>query len=182
MKIWVTFGLMLLYASWGRAAVLEDPIQVSVGSENDHLVLAAHFFAPVSRELAWDVMVDFDHMIDFLPYLKESKVLSRQGNLLRVQQKGVVPVSLLDVGYISIRDVELFPYSEIHATTVGGDSGLTRSVARLLPGEWQTEVDYRADWWPASQMLASFSLGHARNLLFRQFTAMRLEMLKRNSR
>lgn len=181
MRHWLIGICLGLYAIVCQAAILDDPIEVTVGSESDHVVLSAHFFVPVSREQAWGVLVDFERMPGFLPYLKESKVLFRHGNLLRVQQKGVVPIAFFDVGYTSVRDIELFPFSEIYATTVGGDSGLTRSVSRLLQGDRMTEIDYKASWWPTSSMLANYGMTTARDLLARQFNAMRTEMLKRSA-
>ncbi|MBS1155575.1 MAG: hypothetical protein H6R07_1499 [Proteobacteria bacterium] len=178
MKTWLA-GLALLVAGEFACAAVLDPVQVSANQESDHVVLSAHFFVPVSRERAWGVLVDFENMTHFLPYLKESKILFRQGNSLRVQQKGVVPVAFFEVNYTSVRDIELFPNTEIHATTVGGDAGLTRSIAKLLQSDNQTEISYRADWWPTSKMVAGFGLDTARDLLARQFTAMRQEMLVR---
>ncbi len=178
MKSWLA-GLVLLFAGKISGAAVIEPVQVSVSNESDHIVLSAHFFAPVSRELAWGVLVDFENMTRFLPYMKESKVLFRQGNALRVQQRGVVPVAFFEMNYTSVRDIELFPVSEIHSTTVGGDAGLTRGISKLLQRDKQTEISYRADWWPTSQMVAGFGLDTARDLLVRQFTAMRQEMLRR---
>lgn len=176
------FGLFIsLQMGFSCAAAMDDPVQVTVGNETDHIVLSAHFFVPVARNEAWNVLVDFEHMPSFLPHMRESRVLFRQGNLLRVQQRGVFPIAFFDVNYNSIRDIELFPMSEIKATSVGGDSGLIRSVSRLLQSEHLMEIDYRADWWPTSQMVAGFGFGSMRDLLAHQFTAMRLEMLRRKS-
>lgn len=181
MKRWLLMCCVLFHCGAALAAVADDPIFVNVGREDDHVVLTARFGVPVTRELAWDVLVDFEHMPRFLPYLKESRVLFRRGNTLRVQQQGALPVAFFEIGYTSVRDIELFPLSEIHSISVGGDSGLTRSVARLLAGDAQTEISYRADWWPISQMAAGFGIDTARDLLYRQFSAMRGEMLRRKA-
>lgn len=181
MKCWLMVFYLIFPVATAWAAVVDEPVSVAVDQESDHVVLTARFLAPVTRELAWDVLVDFERMPRFLPFLKESKVLFRRGNTLRLQQQGVLPVGFLDVGYTSVRDIELFPVSEIHSTSVGGDSGLTRSISRLLQGDRQTEISYRADWWPTSQMVAGFGMSTARDLLSRQFTAMRSEMLRRQS-
>ena len=181
MKQWLTGLFISVQMVFCSAAVIDDPVQVTVGNDSDHIVLSAHFFVPVTRHDVWDVLVDFEHMPSFLPYLRESKVLFRHGNVLRVQQQGVLPIAFFDVSYNSIRDIELFPMSEIHAVSVGGDSGLTRSVSRLLQADSQMEIDYRADWWPTSQMIAGLGFGSMRDLLSRQFTAMRQEMLRRKS-
>lgn len=178
MKTWLA-GLMLLAASIFSCAAGQSAVQASASHEGDHVVLTVHFFVPVTRGLAWDVLVDFENMAKFLPYLKESKVLSRQENSLRIQQKGVVPVLFFEKNYVSVRDIELFPVSEIHSTTVGGDTGLTRGVTKLAQADKQTEISYHADWWPTSRMVEGFGLDSARDLLARQFTAMREEMLRR---
>lgn len=178
MKAWI-LGLILLVACELASSAVLEPVEVSAIQESDHVVLSAHFFVPVSRDHAWNVLVDFENMTHFLPYLKESKVLFRQGNALRVQQKGVVPVAFFEVNYTSVRDIELIPMTEIHSSTVGGDSGLTRSIAKLVQLDRQTEISYRADWWPTSKMVAGFGLDTARDLLARQFNAMRQEMLVR---
>ncbi|MDR3410092.1 MAG: SRPBCC family protein [Formivibrio sp.] len=178
MKSWLA-GLLLLCAGGFSCAATLDPMQVSASHEGDHVVLLAHFVVPVSRDLAWGVMVDFENMTRFLPYLKESKVLFRQGNSLRVQQKGVVPVAFFEMSYTSVRDIDLFPESEIHSTSIGGDTGLTRGITKLAQLDKQTEISYRADWWPTSRMVEGFGLESARDLLSRQFTAMRDEMVRR---
>lgn len=178
MKHWLA-GIALAFLSWRACALLPDAVEVSAHDESDHVVLSAHFFAPVTTELAWNVLIDFDHMTHFLPYLKESNVLWRNGNSLRVQQKGVVPMAFLNIGYTSVRDVDLLPMREIRSVSVGGDSGMMRSVSWLRQSGDRAEIEYRADWWPNSQMVAGFGMGTARDLLQRQFSAMRQEMLRR---
>ncbi len=176
----VRLGLaLLLYAGLAGAVALEDPVQVKVENENDHVVLSARYLVPVVPELAWEVLVDFEHMPRFVPNLRDSRVLSRRGNQLRVEQRGVVPVALLELGYTSVREIELHPLSEIHSSTVGGDSGVMRSVSRIRPGEAGTEITFRADWWPASSLVSRFGQGTTREILAQQFTAMRKEMLRR---
>ena len=73
-------GIALAMLSWRACALAPDAVEVSAHDESDHVVLSAHFFAPVTTELAWSVLIDFDHMTNFLPYLKESNVLWRNGN------------------------------------------------------------------------------------------------------
>lgn len=179
MKQWLLTCVLVMLSGWA-AANTADPVQVDARTENDHIVLTVHFTAPVSADTAWGVLTDFEHMTSFLPYLKESKVLFRNANFMRVQQKGTVPVAFFQIAYNSIRDVEMLPAYEIHSSTSGGDAGLTRSVSKLVPGGSQkTELNYHADWWPSSQMIAGFGLNSMRDLLTQQFTAMRQEMLRR---
>lgn len=178
MKRWLVIWMLALLP-WQARAATEELVQVSARKENDHVVLTAHFAVPGSRDLAWEVLTDFEHMTRFLPYMSESLVLSRSNNFLRIQQKGSIPVAFFQMNYHSIRDIELLPNYEIHSSTSGGDSGLTRSVTRLQSVNNQTELDYRADWWPTSQMIAGFGMDSIRELVMRQFTAMRQEILRR---
>ncbi|WP_091195672.1 SRPBCC family protein [Formivibrio citricus] len=163
-------------------AVALDPVVVNVEDEADHVVLSASFSVPVPRDQAWAVMVDFENMPRFMPFLKSSRVLSRNGNTLRVLQTGTAPVVFLNISYESVREIDLQPFSEIRAHSVGGNAGMLKSVAKLTARDQRTEVSYRADWWPTSALAAGFGGNTMRDLLGKQFTAMRQEMIRRQPR
>lgn len=177
----ILFLNLMMSVCWGMSAAPTEIIHVEVVKVNEYVEFDTFFVAPVSLSLAWSVMTDFDHMTEFMPYLNESKVLSRDGAHWRVEQKGVVPVAFFSVNYQSIRDISVLPNDEIRSDTVGGDAGITRSVAKLKGDKKNTEVHYHAQWWPNSIMVAGFGLDAMRELIVRQFTAMRAEMLRRQA-
>ncbi len=50
--------------------------------------LAAQLLTPVSTEHIWNVLTDYDHLSDFIPNLANSRLLSRDGNKVHLQQEG----------------------------------------------------------------------------------------------
>jgi hypothetical protein len=159
----------------------DDSIHVSAKKDNDCVVLDASFSVPVSRDTAWAVLTDFEHMAMYLPYLSESKIIFHEGNFLRIHQKGAVPFLFFHVNFDSTRSIEIFPETEIQSHTMGGDSGLSSSTSKLSFKNNQAEIVYHAEWWSTSQMTAGFGIDTLKKLINEQFIAMRKEMIKRAS-
>lgn len=175
MKLLVVVWLLLASAAvWAG-----EPIQVDVHRENGKVLLSAAFMVPVSRELAWSVLTDFDHMPQFLPNLKSSRIVQRDGNLLRVLQQGVVPLVFLQYSYESMREIELTPMQAVHSHSVGGNSGAIEAFTRLENREAQIRIQYSAVWTPSSSLVATMGLDTLREQLQLQFNAFQQEMLKR---
>ncbi len=168
--------IWLLYAGLAGAA---EALQVEVRRDSGKIMLSGSFSAPVSKELAWAVMTDFEHMPQFLPNLKSSRILSREGHVWRVAQQGVIPLLLLDYGYESIRDIELTPMQVMHSHSVGGNAGETHAKTTLDFKDQQTRVQYSATWSPTSSLIASLGLDMMREQLGLHFRALQQEMLKR---
>lgn len=156
-----------------------EPIKVDIKKENGRIMLSAVFSVAVPRDVVWSVMTDYEHMPDFLPQMKSSKIVQKSGPNLRITQQGVVPVMFFDFSYESTRDIELLPPDEIRSHSVGGNTGPTRAVTHLQVRDQSTLVSYSATWTPASSMLASFGLDIMREQVSLQFSAMQQEMLRR---
>jgi ribosome-associated toxin RatA of RatAB toxin-antitoxin module len=169
-------GLLTLLLS---SMVAASELRVDAHKDADAVKIDAEFSVAVSKEQAWQVMVDFEHMPQFLPQLISSRILSQTGNHLRVSQLLNVPISLFSYQYESVRDIDLKPFSEIRAASVGGSESY-KSVALLKPALGQTVISYHAEWHPESSLLAGFALDSMRNQIRQQFTAMQQEMLKRH--
>ncbi|KPC50301.1 SRPBCC family protein [Amantichitinum ursilacus] len=153
--------------------------EAHVTKNGDTVELDTQFSVPVSREIAWGVLTDFEHMTAFIPNLASSKILEKNGNVWKVEQTGKVAAGLFHVNYDSVRELTLTPQSEIKAHTVGGDSGAMESVSTLSEKNGETVVSYRAQWTPSSSLVGSLGAGSAKSQLQRQFAAMEHEMLKR---
>jgi hypothetical protein len=166
-----------LFMGWACAA---DPLQVDVRRENGKILLSAAFSAPVSREIAWAVITDFEHMPQFVPNLKSSRILSREGNVLRVAQQGVIPLLMLDYAYESLREIELYPQQALNSHSVGGNTGAMAARTVLDVQDLQTRIQYSAVWTPASSLIGALGLDIMREQVGLQFRAIQQEMLKRS--
>jgi carbon monoxide dehydrogenase subunit G len=166
--------ITLLFSALSAAS----EVKVDAHKEANLVKIDAEFSVAVNKEQAWQVMVDFEHMPQFLPQLQSSQILSQSGNHLRIAQTMSVPLTLFNYHYESIRDIDLKPFSEIRASSVGG-SDAYKSIAQLKVSAGQTVISYHAEWQPSSDLLAGFALDTMRSQIRQQFLAMQQEMLKR---
>ncbi|GGP24908.1 SRPBCC family protein [Silvimonas amylolytica] len=177
-----TVGVLTLLACWPAHAAdngAASPVAAHVEKKGEMVTLESEFTVAVSREIAWEVLTDFDHMASFVPNLNSSKILEHTDTTMKVEQKGVVPLGVFHTSYDSIREMELKPMTEIRAHSVGGDSGPLTSVSTLSEKNGLTVVSYHAEWTPTSKLVGSLGTGTARDQLLHQFTAMEQEMLRR---
>lgn len=70
--------------------------EAHVTKNGDTVELDTQFSVPVSREIAWAVLTDFEHMTAFIPNLASSKVLEKkrqcvEGGTDRQSQRRLVP-------------------------------------------------------------------------------------------
>lgn len=84
MSVRILLALMLIWLSLGSATCAEREVVVAVRESGDAFIVQATIRPPVSLRTAWDVLVDFDHMVGIVSNLTASKVVSRNGNVLIV--------------------------------------------------------------------------------------------------
>ena len=89
--------------------------------------------APVPPKIAWDVLTDFGNMEKWVPNVRESKIVSNNGNVLTIEQKGTFKFGLLSIPYTSVRKMELEPEKTILATQVQGSMRKLVSLMRVTP-------------------------------------------------
>ena len=118
MKTRVTLVLLLaLVAASARA----EPIEVAVHTQGERVIVDVTAHVAARREVAWDVLTDYDHMADFVSNLKASVVLSRNDNRLQVEQSGEAKRGFLRFAFSTVRSVELIADREIRSHLVRGD-------------------------------------------------------------
>ncbi|WP_051304487.1 SRPBCC family protein [Chitinilyticum litopenaei] len=157
-------------------------VQVQSSSERGHVLLKASFRAAVPRGLAFAVLTDFDHMAEFVPNLRSSRVLARQGNVFSIAQQGEYRYGLLSFSFDSQRRIELHGLDSIAAQALDTANGQYRSLTRLSDDAGQTLVQFQADWVPANGLLASIAESYLREQVEQQFRAMLGEMGNRAAR
>lgn len=172
-----------LFALFGAAAFAAEPkVAVSVGRNGDAFVIDATVDAPVSLVTAWEVLTDFDHMTSILSNLTSSKVTSREGNVLLVQQEGVAKYGLLSFSFVSEREIRLEPMKRILAKSLSGTLKRMESEAKIVALDQSVQIKYHAESVPDSVFARMFGASFARHEVEEQFLAMVAEMMRRTAR
>ena len=63
-------------------------IEVHVSINDETVIVDSKFRVAATPQEAWAVMMDFEHMTDFISSLESSKVLWRSGSKVHIEQKG----------------------------------------------------------------------------------------------
>jgi carbon monoxide dehydrogenase subunit G len=115
--------LRLFLLAWGLlpgASVAED-VLVRIERVGDEFVLEGGFHVAVPPAVAWAVLTDYDGMPRFVEDLRESRVIERQGDRLRVVQRGVTRLGPFSFDYDVEREVVLDPEHAVHSRALRGN-------------------------------------------------------------
>ncbi|MDR3482850.1 MAG: SRPBCC family protein [Burkholderiaceae bacterium] len=177
-----TLCLLTFQASALADVVSADDIQVKVQKDGDSVVIDLSVTIPATPQEAWAVLVDFDHMPQFLNNLQSSKILEKHGNHWKVEQKGkTAPHAGFSISFEAVREVDLTPFETIHSHLISGTQKKHEGLTQLFPSGSGTRIVYHAESistvWVPPLLGPSVIEGDVR----KQFQDMIGEILKRQA-
>lgn len=171
-------GLVLLFTLATFAA--ESPIrQVDVVRAGHAYVVDAVIYAPVPPAIAWAVLTDFDHMADWVPNVRGSRVVGRSGEVATVEQHGVVRAGLLRFPYASLRAIDTSAPLTIRSRQIEGSMRRFDSTMRLAAEREGTRLAYHVELVPGVLAAGLLSETMLEREIGEQFTAIVAEMQRR---
>ncbi|MBL8446364.1 MAG: hypothetical protein JNJ44_03010 [Zoogloeaceae bacterium] len=171
----------LLFACFATAATAHaaDDLLVAVALVGEAVEVEVGFSVPASRTLTWAVLTDFDHMTSFISNLSASRVLSRQGNLLLVSQRGAARRGFLAFPFDVTREIRLTPMTRIESHLIQGSMKSQDGVTELSGSDEETRVVFHGrsvpDVWIPPVVGKTFIEREVRE----QFFELRGEILRR---
>jgi ribosome-associated toxin RatA of RatAB toxin-antitoxin module len=78
-------------------------------------------FVHASAEQAWQVLTDYEHLPDFVPDLVSVRLLSRSGNVARIEQRSSAGFLFMSHTIRMLLQIEEVPYSTIDVALLEGD-------------------------------------------------------------
>jgi hypothetical protein len=177
-------GLPNLAAIAALGALLLGPLQawaeasVHVESKETTLYVQADIDTTVDSKTAWAVLTDYDHWTEFIPDLVVSRVISRPGDPLQLEQRARIP-SMPNFPVVMILQVEETPLKRIRFYRTAGN-------VLSFAGEWLIEgksrkvrLVYRAVVMPGFPMPPQASMEIFRSDAKVRMEAMAQEMARR---
>jgi len=178
---WTLWLLVPWVLASGVAAAAESPIRsIEVVRAADAYVADLTMFAPVPGGLAWTVLTDFEHQPEWVPNLRESKVIESDGNTLTIEQRGVAKFGIASFPYVSVRQIVLEPERTVRAKQLKGSLRRVESLMTLSPDGNGTQLQYHLEMVPTGLASAVLSEDFLRHELTEQFSAIIAEMVRRN--
>jgi len=160
---------------------LVDENSIQVRRQGEVWIVEARFTAPVPPALAWAVLTDFDNMVRIVSNLNSSRVVSRQGNVLQVEQKGRARFGLFSVAFESLREITLTPRRRIQARGLSGSAKQFESDMTLAAEGEGTVFTYRVDMVPDFWLPSLLGPSLLRHEMAEQFSAQVAEMQRRST-
>lgn len=167
-------GLALL---WLVSCLAYADAEVQVEGDASVVRISAQIATDVDRKTAWEVLSDYEHWPDFVPDLLVSRVVSRPGEPLLIEQRARIPW-LPAFPLVVIAAVEETPYKSVHFQRIAGN-------IKALEGEWQIQgkvhvrLIYRSTVEPGFPMPPQMTMEIFRQDAKVRLEAMALEMARR---
>ncbi|MBT9520237.1 MAG: SRPBCC family protein [Dechloromonas sp.] len=137
------------------------------------------FLVAASPAVVIDVLTDFNHMVGIVPNLESSQIVSRQGNVFVIKQRGKANFGPFSFPFESLRQIELLPDGRILGRALGGSTKHMRSELRVQAQGRGARVDYQIEVVPDRWLPASLGVPFMRHEMAEQFTALIHEMERR---
>ena len=133
------------------AAASQDNSDISVQAVKDGETIRVEVDAPVKapREVAWDVLTDYDNMAKFITNLQQSVTRMKMGNRLHVYQKGKASRGPLSMSFENVREIELVPQTEVRSKMISGDTMPATFTTRIEERGGQLHIKHTGQYTPS---------------------------------
>ena len=175
-------GLVLAWTFCVSVTAMAQQLSIESSARNGVVTVKASAEMQVDPRTVWDVISDYDHLAEFIPDMKSSRVVQRDGDTVMVEQTG-------EFGFLFFRQpvavrllVVEYPTRHILARALGGNlremegryelEKLPTGAVRLLY-EGRVIPDF-----PVPPIIGTLLM---RGELSRQFTAMVKEIMRRDA-
>ena len=171
-----------LAAAWGASCPAEvQDVQIRTARDGDFVTVSASAVMKVDPHIAWAVLSDYDHLAGFIPDMKTSRVVSRQGNLVRVEQTGDVGFFFYKEPVSMLLEVREEPPSRIFARGIEGNIKGLETRYELQPSDSGTKLVYAGRFEPDFTIPPLIGMPLVNRLIERRFRAMVNEIERRDA-
>jgi hypothetical protein len=171
--------LVLLSVCTVSPAPVQAEATVKVEANATVIHVSAEIDTAVNRDLAWKVLTDYTHWAEFIPDMIMSRVVSRPGEPLLIEQRGVIPW-MPNFPLVVIASVQEKPKHSLRFQRVAGN-------LRAFEGEWRVQgrskvrLIYRSTVEPGFPLPPQMSIEIFRHDAKAKLEAMAQEMTRRKS-
>jgi carbon monoxide dehydrogenase subunit G len=130
---------------------------------------------------AWAVLTDYDHLADFIPDMKSSRVVLRNADGALVEQKGAIDFLFFSQPVEVTLAVVEEPQKRITARGVAGNLADLEARYELEPTAAGVSLRYQGRFVPGFTVPPLIGMSVVRSVLKNRFAAMVGEILRRDA-
>lgn len=178
------FAALLLLALATVPVVAADAtgeVVVRVDIVDDVVRIDAELIIPASAREVWDVLTDFEHVPRFISNIASSKVLARNGNVVRVAQTGRAGFGPFSFDFKSTREVTLIPFEKLESRMIEGNMKRFRSTTQLETVGDATRVSHHSESVPESLLLLNLGRSVIESETREHYREIQREVLRRKA-
>jgi carbon monoxide dehydrogenase subunit G len=175
--------LLALAAGMAWAATPDagsEPV-VTVEIKDGVVHTKAEVTIPASAREVWDVLTDFDNLSRYISSVTSSKVLSRDGNMVRVAQTGKAGFGPFTFEFQTVREVTLSPFEKFESRLIEGNMKRMLSTTRLGSDVGMTRIHYVAESVPDTVLPLGLARSTIESATRDHYKEMTREILRRKS-
>jgi Polyketide cyclase / dehydrase and lipid transport len=177
--------LAWLLLAWGLGGAnsvrCDDAINVTAVWEGQFVAVSADADLPVTAATAWNVLIDYDRLAEFIPDMVSSRIVARRHDGMTVDYRGNFGFLFLRQPMHLVLDVVLDPPRRILARSVAGDLREMTASYELSGNSPALHLAYKARFLPAVSLPPFIGLAIARHQIEKQFAAMVGEIVRRGA-
>jgi ribosome-associated toxin RatA of RatAB toxin-antitoxin module len=156
-------------------------VRVAAQREGGAVLVEAQAELRAPLDIAWAVVTDYEGYARFVPDLQSSRVLSRDGNRVLVEQRGTAGFFLFRYPLELRFEASEEPLERVSSHLVAGNFKEMSGVYQLAPAEQSIHFSYRGRLVPAFSLPPLIGLPAVRASVERQFGALVREIERRNA-
>ncbi|HLQ01342.1 MAG TPA: SRPBCC family protein [Burkholderiales bacterium] len=156
-------------------------IAIEIVREGEFVSVRASAELEANPRIAWEVLTDYDHLAEFIPDIRSSRVLRRTSEGVLVEQKGEFSFLFFRQPIEVTMAVSEHPPRRIAARAVAGDMKNMEGSYELQPSEAGVRLVYSGRFVPGFFVPPLIGMPIVRRSLERRFRAMVEEIERRDA-
>jgi ribosome-associated toxin RatA of RatAB toxin-antitoxin module len=169
--------LLTLLTGAGAAGAIE--VRVQAHRDGDAVLVEASADLSADRQIAWEVLTGYDHYAEFVPDLRESRILERSGATAIVEQSGEAGMFLFRFPMEVRLAITEEPFETVRCHAIAGNFRELTGVYRLEPGTKGLRFLYSGRLVPHFRLPPLVGLPAVRASVERQFRGLVQEIERR---
>ena len=175
------FTLFTFALAPGLVHAAPGAIETRIERQGEYITVKASALMQVDARIAWEVLSDYDNLARFIPDMKSSRVVSRSGGRVRVEQTG-------EFGFFFYRQpvdvtLEVFeqPPHRIDARRIAGNIRELETRYELGTSDAGVRFGYSGRFIPAFSLPPLIGMPIVRRIVERRFRALVEEIVRRDA-
>jgi ribosome-associated toxin RatA of RatAB toxin-antitoxin module len=164
--------LALALAAAATLPVAAAGITFSTERRGDAIDIRASALLRADPATAWRVLTDYGRYAEFIPDLRESRVVARDGAKVTVEQSGDAVLWLLKIPLEITFEITESPPRSVRSQAVAGSLRALASSYVLTPVAHGVRLDYEGRVAPGFELFGAIEEMAARHNVARQFQAL----------